>query len=123
MASREAKTGFGYHLAAYVTVNAILVWINIDMFPHQAWAQWPMIGWGIGLAFHGLTLVSTSQKQNRGLFYHLAAYMIINAVLIFINLTTMPDLLWFKYPLIIWTCMIAFHFWRVFPKYRSTNAS
>lgn len=122
MASRGAKTGFGYHLTAFVAVNAILVWINIDMFPHQAWAQWPIIGWGIGLAFHGLTLISSSQKQNRGLFYHLAAYIIINGVLIFINLTTTPDFLWFKYPLIIWTCLIAFHGWRVFPRYRSTNA-
>ena len=123
MASRGAKTGFGYHLAAFVAVNTILVWINVDMFPHQAWAQWPIMGWSIGLAFHGLTLISSSQKQNRGLFYHLAAYIIINAVLIFINLTTTPDFLWFKYPLIIWTCMIAFHGWRVFPRYRSTNAS
>jgi hypothetical protein len=122
MASRKAKIGFGYHLTAYLAINAILVWINMDLFPHQAWAQWPIIGWGIGLAFHGLSLVSSSQKQNQGLFYHLAAYIIVNAFLIFTNLTVSPDYLWFKYPLIAWTCIIIFHGWRVFPKYRSTNA-
>ncbi|MGB5219258.1 MAG: 2TM domain-containing protein [Smithella sp.] len=122
MAGRKAKIGFGYHLAAYLAVNAVLIWINMDMFPQQAWAQWPIIVWGIGLAFHGLSLVPSSQKQNQGLFYHLAAYIIMNAILIFINLTTTPDFLWFKYPLIIWTCMIAFHGWRSYPKHKITNA-
>lgn len=122
MASRRAKIGFGYHLTAYLAVNAILIWINMDVFPQQAWAQWPIIGWGIGLAFHGLSLVSSSQKQNRGFFYHLAAYIIINASLIFTNLTTSPDYLWFKYPIAAWTCIIIFHGWRVFSKSRPVKA-
>jgi hypothetical protein len=121
MASRGAKTGFGYHLTAYLAINAILVWINMDMSPHQAWAQWPIFGWGIGLAFHGLSLVSSSNKMNKGFFYHLGAYIIINAFLIFTNLTTSPDYLWFKYPLIAWTCMIIFHGWIVFSKKGTTE--
>jgi hypothetical protein len=121
MASKGAKTGFGYHLTAYLAINAILVWINMDMFPDQTWAQWPIIVWGIGLAFHGLSLVSSSNKQNKGLFYHLGAYIIINAFLIFANFTTSPDYLWFKYPLAAWTCIILLHGWRVFSKNRRTN--
>ncbi|MBN1365921.1 MAG: 2TM domain-containing protein [Syntrophaceae bacterium] len=46
----------------------------------------------------------------------------MNTFLVFTNLTTSPDFLWFKYPLTAWTCMIIFHGWRVFPQYRSTNA-
>ncbi|HNY50127.1 MAG TPA: 2TM domain-containing protein [Smithella sp.] len=122
MAGRKAKIGFGYHLTAFLAVSAVLIWINMDMFPQRAWAQWPIIVWSIGLAFHGFSLVPSSQKQNQGFFYHLAAYMIINAFLIFTNITTTPDFLWFKYPLVIWTCIMAFHGWRIFPKYRRTNA-
>jgi len=122
MASRKEKIGFGYHLTAYLAISAILVWINIDTFPHYAWAQWPIIGWAIGLAFHGLSLVSSSNKQNKGFFYHLSAYIIVNAFLIFINLTTFPDYLWFKFPLTAWTCMIIFHGWRVFSKNGHQNA-
>lgn len=122
MASRKAKIGFGYHLTAYLTISAILVWINMDMFPHLAWAQWPIIAWGIGLAFHGLSLVSLSDKQmNKGFFYHLGAYIIINAFLIFANLSTSPDYLWFKYPLAAWTFIVIFHGWRVFSKRKNTN--
>jgi hypothetical protein len=122
MASRRAKIGFGYHLTAYLAINAILVWINMDMSPQTLWVQWPIIGWGIGLAFHGLSLVSSSDKQNKGLFYHLGAYIIVNAFLIFTNLTTSPDFLWFKYPLVAWTCIIIFHGWRIFSKKGRTNA-
>ena len=121
MASRKAKIGFAYHLTAYLAISAILVWINMDTFPHQAWAQWPIIIWGIGLAFHGLSLVLSSNKQNKGLFYNFGAYLMINAFLIYTNFTTSPDYLWFKYPLAAWTFIIIFHVWRVFSKSRITN--
>lgn len=122
MSSRKAKIGFGYHLTAYLVANAVLVWINIDTSPHKIWVQWPIAGWGIALAFHGLSLVSSSNKMNKGFFYHLGAYIIINAFLIFTNLTTSPDYLWFKYPLIAWTGMIIFHGWLVFSKKGNAEA-
>jgi hypothetical protein len=114
MASKRSKIGFAYHLTAYLAINAILIWINIDTSPEYFWAQWPIIAWGIGLTFHGLSILLSSKKSNKGFFYHLAAYIIINAILIFINLTVYPEYLWFKFPLIAWTCMLIFHGWRVF---------
>ena len=114
MAGKLSKIGFGYHLTAYLAINAILVWINLDTSPDHLWAIWPIIGWGIGLAFHGLSiLVSPSTKINKGFVFHLAAYLIVNAVLIFVNLTMYPQFLWFKYPLTAWTFIILFHAWRV----------
>lgn len=114
MASRRSRIGFGYHLTAYLAVNAILLWINFDTSPQYLWAKWPIIGWGIGLAFHGLSVLSSSKKINKGFIYHLAAYILINALLIFINFNASPEYLWFKFPLIAWTFMIIFHGWRVF---------
>lgn len=121
MPSRMAKIGFGYHVTAYLAINAILVWINIDTSPQQMWAQWPIIVWGIGLAFHGLSLALSSNQIHKGFFYHLGAYLIINAFLIFVNLHTSPQYLWFKYPLIAWTCIIVSHAWRVFSKLGRTT--
>jgi 2TM domain len=49
----EAKREFSGHAIAYVTVNALLVVIwAVTSRPGYFWPIWPMLGWGIGLAFH-----------------------------------------------------------------------
>ncbi|MEX0716554.1 MAG: 2TM domain-containing protein [Planctomycetaceae bacterium] len=50
----EARMGFYVHLAVYVVVNAILVTINLvkSDSPADWWFYWPLLGWGIGIAFH-----------------------------------------------------------------------
>jgi len=50
----EAKLSFYVHLAVYVVVNALLVLVNITTTPEHLWFPWPLIGWGIGLFFHGM---------------------------------------------------------------------
>jgi hypothetical protein len=52
----DMKLAFRSHLLAYVVVNAGLVAINLITSPGYFWAIWPMIGWGIGLAAHGVTV-------------------------------------------------------------------
>ena len=52
----EAKIGFYIHLAVYVCVNALLVGVNLTVSPDALWVVWPMLGWGIGLLFHGLAV-------------------------------------------------------------------
>lgn len=47
-----AKLGFHIHLVAYVTVNALLAFINYSTTPQYWWFKWPLAGWGIGLFFH-----------------------------------------------------------------------
>lgn len=49
-----AKAGFHNHALVYVLVNAGLLGVNLLTSPHYVWACWPMFGWGIGLAAHGL---------------------------------------------------------------------
>jgi len=39
------------HAAAFCVVNALLVLINLSTGDHY-WFQWPLLGWGAGLAFH-----------------------------------------------------------------------
>jgi hypothetical protein len=48
--------GFYIHAAVYVLVNAVLIGINLWTEPGQIWFFWPLLGWGIGLAAHGLSV-------------------------------------------------------------------
>jgi 2TM domain len=50
----EAKIGFYIHLAVYVGVNLLLLIINLATSPRYLWFKWPLLGWGIGLLFHGI---------------------------------------------------------------------
>jgi hypothetical protein len=52
----ERKLGFLTHLAVYVVVNAGLMTFNLIQQPRVLWAFAPLLGWGIGLLFHGLAV-------------------------------------------------------------------
>ena len=119
MTNRRAKIGFAYHVTAYLAVNAVLIWINLDASPQYFWAKWPLAGWTVALLYHGFGIFSFSIKARKGFYYHLFSFLIINALLIFINYDLYPQYLWFKFPLIAWSFMIIFHAWRVFSKRRS----
>lgn len=49
----EAKMGFFVHLAVYVAVNIVLYYINSTTSSGYRWHIWPLMGWGIGVLFHG----------------------------------------------------------------------
>jgi hypothetical protein len=53
-ARAAAKIGFLIHLAVYSLVNILLITINLTTSPQYYWFKWPLLGWGIGLAMHGL---------------------------------------------------------------------
>jgi hypothetical protein len=46
--------GFYGHLASYVIVLVILIYINLKYTPEYLWFIWTMFGWGIGLFFHAV---------------------------------------------------------------------
>ena len=52
---REIR-GFYSHLAIYLIVNAGLLLINLLTSPSSLWFYWPLLGWGIGVAVHGVTV-------------------------------------------------------------------
>jgi hypothetical protein len=60
----EAKLGFFRHLTAYLAVNAFLLIINLITSPDSLWFQWPLLGWGIGLFFHGVGVFSHSKTSS-----------------------------------------------------------
>lgn len=52
---RDIK-GFYTHLIIYTVVVIALFALNIIRSPGHYWVIWPAIGWGIGVAFHGLNV-------------------------------------------------------------------
>lgn len=53
----KALRDFYMHLATFVIVNAFLIVLNLVTSPGDFWAIWPLLGWGIGLASHGLSVM------------------------------------------------------------------
>ena len=46
--------GFYGHLLSFVIVMLFLLFINLKYSPQYLWFFWPLLGWGIGLLFHGM---------------------------------------------------------------------
>lgn len=57
----DASTGFYIHFAIYVLVIAMLLAINYRE-GEEWWAQWPALGWGIGILGHALAAFGHSSK-------------------------------------------------------------
>jgi hypothetical protein len=52
----RAKRAFWVHLTVYVAVNALLIVIWATTSGGFFWPIWPMLGWGIGLAAHAVSV-------------------------------------------------------------------
>ena len=50
----NAKLGFYTHLSAYIVVNLLLIVINLISPARHYWFIWPLLGWGVGIFFHGM---------------------------------------------------------------------
>ena len=48
----KQKRDFRTHLSVYVVVNALLVAIWALSGAGYFWPVWPILGWGVGMAFH-----------------------------------------------------------------------
>lgn len=53
----SAKLGWYTHATVYVAVNVFLFLISsASGFGHRNWSIYPMLGWGLGLALHGISV-------------------------------------------------------------------
>ncbi len=44
------------HTGIYATVMLLLLAINLLATPNVLWVVWPLLGWGLGLVIHWLTI-------------------------------------------------------------------
>lgn len=58
---QELKAFYG-NLISYCIVIPFLFFVNWRTSPNQWWAFWPMLGWGIGLAVHGIKILGIGRN-------------------------------------------------------------
>jgi hypothetical protein len=51
-----AKLGWYVHAAVYVVVNLFIFAISSYGFGSRNWSIYPLMGWGLGLALHGISV-------------------------------------------------------------------
>ncbi len=51
-----AKLGWYMHAVLYVVVNLIMLSLSRYGFGHRPWSVYPLLGWGLGLALHGVSV-------------------------------------------------------------------
>ncbi len=56
----EEIKGFYGNLASYIVVNIFFIILNLATSPNYLWFFWPLLGWGIGVVFHGLSVFKVS---------------------------------------------------------------
>jgi cytochrome b561 len=47
---------FYQHLAIYLIMNAVFLAVNMLTSTRSLWFFWPLLGWGIGVAAHGISV-------------------------------------------------------------------
>lgn len=57
--------GFYEHLIVFILVTIILIVINLMTSPEYLWFLWCIMGWGVGLVFHGLKVFAISPFFNK----------------------------------------------------------
>jgi hypothetical protein len=53
------RRAFKAHWIPYLAVNTFLILINLVTSPGYFWAIFPLLGWGLGLFFHGWSAYQT----------------------------------------------------------------
>ena len=51
-----AKLGWYIHATVYVLVNLVIFAISSYGFGNRHWSVFPLLGWGLGLALHGISV-------------------------------------------------------------------
>ncbi|WP_299218236.1 2TM domain-containing protein [uncultured Aquimarina sp.] len=59
----KAKLNFKTHLTVYLVVNAILISINLINSPDYLWFVWPLMGWGIAIFWHAMSVFVINKES------------------------------------------------------------
>ena len=60
---RRRRRELREHVFSYLIVNAMLVAVNWISSGKLTWAVWPILGWGVGLAFHAWATLNSDSES------------------------------------------------------------
>ncbi len=60
----SAKLGWYLHLTIYVLVNLTMLALSDHAFGHRPWSVFPLLGWGLGLVLHGISVFVLSSGSS-----------------------------------------------------------
>jgi hypothetical protein len=116
-----AIAGFGVHLVVFIIAAMFFFQLNMRNEGSKIWWYWPVLGWGIGIAFHALGTVGTVLDMATGGVFrrgpigalgsfvtHLFSYITVIGALYLMN-TMSGDNTWWIWPAIGWGIGIVFH--------------
>ena len=58
-----AKVGLYRHLTIYIAVNILLIIINVSTSTEYLWFIWPLMGWGLAVVLHALSVFAFSDES------------------------------------------------------------
>ena len=65
--TQRQRREFNSHLTTYCIINGFLFMVNMITGPRALWVIWPIMGWGLGLAFHYVNaFFMADEKVERG---------------------------------------------------------
>jgi hypothetical protein len=91
------RTALQIHTIIYIVINLLLAIINAMAgdIQQDPWFLWVVTGWGVGLAIHFLYYIvfkrGMANYSTIALIYHAFIYVIVNALLFFIDWFTTRD--------------------------------
>jgi hypothetical protein len=60
---RRHRREFSKHLTSYCIINGFLFFVNLVTGIRSFWVIWPIMGWGVGIAFHYFSTFHVSDEQ------------------------------------------------------------
>jgi hypothetical protein len=61
----EEIKGFYGNLIAYIVFNGFFLVLNLITSPDHLWFFWPLLGWGLGVFFHGMKVFNYTPFFNK----------------------------------------------------------
>ena len=61
----EEIKGFYGNLIAYIIFNGFFLVLNLITSPDHLWFFWPLLGWGLGVFFHGMKVFNYTPFFNK----------------------------------------------------------
>lgn len=101
------------HVIIYITINLLLILINVLYTPLFYWFIFPLFSWLIGVSMHvtGYILYARGvyPMAKRGVILHIVSFISVILFLYIINIFTLEGLYWANFPAIFWGIAVIIH--------------